>query len=608
MEDNKNLVTFIILSTFIFLGWMMLGSNQAKVAKQQAAQQAVVDQADGEIAPEPVILKPRGTIANSDQRIEIETPAIKGSFLVQGSRFDNISLLNYRKTLDPDSGSVILLSPEGTENAAYISDNWVLEDGGSGAKTPWTLVSGKRLTPDSNIVLEYQNESFQVQRTISVDDKYLITLADKITNISSSEISLVRRGQARQHGIPKNDGDARDISFILHQGAVAIVDNEKVQLKYKNFEKEREVSHSGMGGWSGLTDKYWLSAAVAPQGKNVSVKFKYRNVNDSQIYESGYATESLTLTPGITINSVGHVFAGAKDRQTLAGYEKTITNENGNVVFQGISEMERAIDWGRLRILTRPFNWLISVFAGWVGNYGLAIILLTTLIKLVLFPLFNKQYAMQAKMKKLAPKQKKLQERYKDDKQKLQQEMLKLYREEGANPLSGCLPIIPTIFIFFALYKTVFINVELRHAPFFGWIQDLSARDPLSIFNGFGILPWDDMMSVPVLGMLAIGPLAILYGITMAMTFSLSSAQTPSSGGEGMANEMAEMQKKIFKWMPWIFMFVLAPFAAGLLIYWVWNNILSILQQYYITRKYNVETPFDRFFGRITGKGKAKTE
>ena len=214
---------------------------------------------------------------------------------------------------------------------------------------------------------------------------------------------------------------------------------------------------------------------------------------------------------------------------------------------------------------------------------------------------------MQAKMKKVAPKQKQLQERYKDDRTKLQQEMMKLYRTEGVNPLSGCLPIIPTIFIFFALYKTVFINVELRHAPFFGWIQDLSARDPLSVLNGFGMLPWDGMQTVGIVSFFAIGPLAILYGLSMAITFSLSSAQ-PMSGGEGMANEMAQMQMKIFKWMPWIFMFILAPFAAGLLVYWVWNNILSILQQYYITRKYEVETGLDRFFARITGKGKTSAE
>lgn len=598
MEDQKNFITFIVLATLIFLTWSYFGQNRAEEIREQAAQDAAEQEVQAE-APAPVELKPQGTITNSDQRIEIETPSIKGSFLIQGSRFDDVVLLGYNQKLNDESKKVILLSPEGTENAAFIYDNWALEDQGSGINTPWTLVSGSKLTPESNVVLQYQGTGFQVDRTISIDDRYLITLDDQVTNTSAGEINLVRKGQARQHGIPKGDGDARDVGFILHQGAIAILDDEKQQLKYTKFEDKREVSHSGPAGWAGLTDKYWLSAAIAPQGKNITAKFKYRNVNDIQIYESGYTTETLTLTPGASVPSKGYIFAGAKDRKTLAKYQKE----------QGIAAMEYAIDWGILGLLTRPMNWLISLFAGWVGNYGLAIIMLTTLIKLVLFPLFNKQYAMQAKMKKVAPQQKKLQERYKDDRAKLQQEMMKLYRTEGVNPLSGCLPIIPTIFIFFALYKTVFINVELRHAPFFGWIQDLSARDPLSILNGFGLFPWDNMMSVPILGFLAIGPLAIFYGISMAITFSLSSAQPMSGGGgEGMANEMMQMQMKIFKWMPWIFMFILAPFATGLLVYWVWNNILSIIQQYYITRKYKVETGLDRFFARITGKGKASAE
>lgn len=597
MEDQKNFITFIVLATLIFLTWSYFGQNRAEEIREQTAQQAAVEQDVQAEAPAPVELKPQGTIANSGQRIDIETPSLKGSFLVQGSRFDDVRLLNYNQSLKDDSKKVILLSPEDTENAAFIYDNWVLEDKGTGSNTPWSLVSGAKLTPDSQIVLQHQGNGFQVDRTISIDDRYLITLDDKVTNTGDDEINLVRKGQVRQHGIPKGDGDARDVGFILHQGAIAILDKEKQQLKYTKFEDKREVSHSGPAGWAGLTDKYWLSAAIAPQGKNITAKFKYRNVNDIQIYESGYTTETLTLTPGKMVDSKGYIFAGAKDRKVLAKYQKD----------EGIAAMEYAIDWGILGILTRPMNWLISLFAGWVGNYGLAIIMLTTMIKLVLFPLFNKQYAMQAKMKKVAPQQKKLQERYKDDRTKLQQEMMKLYRSEGVNPLSGCLPIIPTIFIFFALYKTVFINVELRHAPFFGWIQDLSARDPLSILNGFGLFPWDDMQSVGILSFFAIGPLAILYGLSMAITFSLSSAQ-PMSGGEGMANEMAQMQMKIFKWMPWLFMFILAPFAAGLLVYWVWNNILSILQQYYITRKYKVETGLDRFLARITGKSKTSAE
>jgi len=592
MEDQKNLITFLVLSMLIFLIWSTMGANKATEIREETA---LNERLEEEVQPEikPVVLQPRETVINSGQRIDINTPALEGSFLVQGSRFDNISLKKHKQTIDKDSPNIILLSPEGAEQAAYISDNWAIEERGTGVNAQWAVVSGDELTPDSQIVMRHQGEGFTVQRTISIDDQYLITLDDVVTNTSGQNVVLNRNALARQHGIPKGDGDARDVSFILHQGAIAIVDEKQEQLPYKKFEDQREASFNGTGGWAGLTDKYWLSAAIAPQGKNITAKFKYRNINDSQIFESGYKTEALTLTPGTSVESKGYIFAGAKDRATLLKYQKE----------QGIAEMERAIDWGRLRILTRPFNWLISVFAGIFGNYGVAIIALTTMIKLVLFPLFNKQYASTAKMKKVAPKQKRLQELYKDDRLKLQQEMMALYRKEGVNPMAGCLPIIPTIFVFFALYKTVFINVELRHAPFFGWIQDLSARDPLSFLNGFGALPWE---GIPpgLLGFLAIGPLALFYGISMAMTFSLSSAQTPGAAN----NEMMQMQMKIFKWMPWIFMFVLAPFAAGLLIYWIWNNVLSFIQQYYITRKYDVETSFDRFFDRLLGKGKAKTD
>lgn len=582
------------MSTIIMLGyWTFFGKKSAEQIKQNSAyeQQDAERQAAEAAQAVEVELKPREDIVASGTRLKIDSPSLSGSFLVQGSRFDDILLKQHKKTIKGDSGNVVLLTPEGAEQAAYISDNWARENKGSGANAQWSIVSGETLTPDSPVVLSHTGDGFSVQRTITVDDKYLITLADKVKNTSSTEITLNRMGLARQHGIPEGDGDARDVSFILHQGAIAIVDDAQTQLKYKKFEDERDMQTTGVGGWAGLTDKYWLSAAIAPQGDIITAKFRYRKVNNDQIYESGYTTEAMTLTPGAEIESTGFIFAGAKDRATLQRYEKA-----------GIAQMERAIDWGKLRLLTRPMNKVLSFFYRILGNYGLAIIALTTIIKLVLFPMFNKQYASQAKMKKVAPKQKKIQELYKDDRVKQQQEIMALYRSEGVNPMAGCLPIIPTIFVFFALYKTVFINVELRHAPFFGWIQDLSARDPLSMLNGFGILPWD---SIPAsfLSFFAIGPLAIFYGISMAMTFSLSSMQSAGSN-----NEMMAMQMKIFKFMPWIFMFVLAPFATGLLIYWIWNNVLSFIQQYYITRKYKVETPFDAFFDKIRGKGKAEAE
>ncbi len=583
MDDQKNLILAIILSTIVMMGyWFFFGKPAAELAAEQARIEA--EQAATAPVEQTVIeLRPRDEVVGAGQRIKIETPSLTGSFLVEGSRFDDIALKNYKKTLEEDSGDVILLTPEGAEKAAYIFDNWVVEDGGTGTNTPWSVISGATLTPTSPIVLSHEGNGFSIERTVTVDDRYLITLTDRVTNTSAGELNLVRKGAARQHGLP----DDLTNFFILQEGPISIVDGKLFDMKYSKLADKRLVQESGESGWAGLTDKYWLSAAIAPQDKAMTTTFRYRTVNDQEIYEAGYTLEPMTLTPGTTIESIGYVFAGAKNRSVLVSYENDL----------GISEMERAIDWGTLRLLTRPMSSVLSYLGRVIGNYGLAILVLTLIIKLLLFPLFNKQYASQAKMKKVQPKLKKLQKLYGDDRMKLQQEMMALYKKEGVNPAAGCLPIIPTIFVFFALYKTVFINVELRHAPFFGYIQDLSARDPLSVLNGFGILPW---VGTPdnFLSMLAIGPLAILYGITMAAMQTLT--PMPTSGPA----EAAKMQATIFKWMPWIFMFILAPFAAGLLVYWVWNNILSFGQQYYITRKYKVETPIDTFFARLFGKDK----
>ncbi len=587
-QNNSNLLLAIVLSTIVMIiYWIFVGMPAAEQAEKEAEYQRQLA-AEQSVAPEiaPVEIRPREEIVASGQRIQIDTPSLSGSFLVQGSRFDDISLKKYKQTLEDDSPDVVLLTPEGADHAAYIFDNWVVEEGGSGANTPWTVQSGQTLTPNTPVILEYAGDNFSVRRTVSVDDRYLITLTDQVTNTSASEQSLVRKGVSRQHGLPQ---DLTNF-FILQEGPISIVDGKLFDMKYKKLKKVRSESELGESGWAGLTDKYWLSAAIAPQGKPMSANFKFRDVNDSEVYEAGYALEPITLTPGTTIESVGYVFAGAKNRDVLLSYQNDL----------GISEMERAIDWGALRILTRPMSWILSKLGQMIGNYGLAIMALTLIIKIILFPLFNKQYESQARMKKVQPKMKKIQKLYKDDRMKLQQEMMALYKKEGVNPMAGCLPIIPTIFVFFALYKTVFINVELRHAPFFGWIQDLSAKDPLSILNGFGALPWGPEPFG--IAFLAIGPLAILYGITMAAMQTLTVMPT---GGD---SDQAKIQATIFKVMPWLFMFILAPFAAGLLVYWVWNNILSFAQQYIITRKHNVETPLDKFFGRFFGGSKTVGE
>ncbi len=583
MEDQKNFILALVLSGMVMMGyWFFFAkplAEEAQINAQFEKAQAEA-QAKLELVPEAAIkpVLPRGTIATPGQRIKIETPSLYGSFLVEGMRFDDIHLKNYKQTIKKGSDNLILLSPEGTDHAAYIFDNWTRVNDRLGANTLWAVVSGTILTPQSPVVLSHEGEGFRVERTVTVDDRYLITLDDVVTNTSGSEIALMRKGVSRQHGLP----DDLTNFFILQEGPIAIVDGKLWDMKYKKLSKERVATKVGESGWVGLTDKYWLSAAVAPQGKPMTADYRFTTINDTEVYEAAYTLDPMTLTAGTTIESKGFIFAGAKDRDVLLNYQ---TDADIN-----IKEFERAIDWGFLRILTRPMTAVLSWLGNSIGNFGLGIMVLTLVLKLFMFPLFNKQYESQAKMKKVQPKLKKIQEIYKGDRSKLQQEMMKLYKTEGVNPAAGCLPIIPTIFIFFALYKTVLINVELRHAPFFGWITDLSARDPLSILNGFGIFPWP-AIPVEFLSFFAIGPLAILYGVTMAAMYTL----TPQVGAD-------PMQQKIFKFMPWIFMFILAPFAMGLLVYWVWNNVLSFIQQYYITRKFKVDTPVDKFFRKITGR------
>jgi len=586
MDDQKNFFMAMFLSGLVLLGyWFFFGKPMAEKARAQAlldAEKAAVTQP---VEAAPASIESRDVLVARGNRIQIDSPSFKGSFLTTGSRFDDIALKDYDKTLNPEEGLINLLSPEGAETAAYIMDNWTHVDGGTGADTPWALVTGSTLTPSTPVVLGYEADGLSYQRTVSVDDKFLITLTDKVTNTSTGEKTITRKGVTRQHSLPEGLTNF----FILQEGPISIVDNKYHDMKYKGLAKKGAYRETGESGWVGLTDKYWLLGSIAPQGKNMTADYTYRTINDQEVYEVSYVLSPATLTAGASIESVGHIYVGAKERTLLKSYETDL----------GIAQMERAIDWGFVGVIVKPISWALSKLGQLLGNYGLGILALTLIIKIILFPLFNKQYESQAKMKKVQPKLKKIQELYKDDRMKLQQEMMGLYKKEGVNPAAGCLPIIPTMFIFFALYKSVFINIDLRHQPFFGWIRDLSAKDPLSILNGFGALPWD-AVPLPFLGLLAIGPLALMYGFSMALIFTL----TPQNAGGG---EQAEMMAKMMKFMPWVIMFVLAPFAAGLLVYWVWNNILSFIQQYYITRKFKVDTPVDVFFRKITGKEKPAT-
>ena len=576
MDDSKRFFLAMILAGLVmavYYGFYL------KPIQDKARTQTVVER-ETAIAQQARITqmtetKDRAELITGGTRIRIDTPSLSGSFSTTGSRFDDLRLKNYNQTLADDSETAVLFSPEGASHAAYVFDNWMDAESGTGATTDWSVVSGDRLTVDTPVILEHVSANFKVTRTISVDENYLITLDDFVTNMSASEITVVRKGVSRQHDLPEGLTNF----FILQEGPIAIIDGGLFDMKYKKLEKKRSVSQQGKSGWVGLTDKYWLAAAIPPQGEQMTAHFGFRNLNGQDVYEASYALAPMTLSPGASIPSKGYVFAGAKKRSVLLTYQKGL----------GITEMERAIDWGTLRILTRPFSWALTRLGGMTGNFGIGILLLTLILKIILFPLNNKAYSSMAKMKALQPKLEKMKKRYGDDRMKMQQEIMALYRKEGANPVAGCLPMIPQMFIFFALYKSLFITLEMRHAPFTPYIKDLSVREPASILNGFGLLPWDGLQTT-LIGFLAIGPLAVLYGITMAMMQTLNAPPTDKT------------QARIFQLMPWFFMFILAPFAAGLLLYWVWNNILSLIQQYIITRKYRIETPLDRFFGRLFRK------
>ena len=579
MDDQRRFITAMVLSGIVFMAyWFLFVLPTQEAARADAEREMERLAAENPVAEASApVIQPRENLVATGSRIPIDAPGIRGSLLTTGFQLDDVTLNEYDKTLDPEDGQVELLSPMGGERAGLVADNWTLPGVSSdpfGLDTAWSVVSGERLTPDTPVILQAQVAGVDIVRTLTVDDHYLITAEDQLTNNGAQPVTLSRRGVARQVNLPEGLLNF----FIIQEGPVSVQNDSYHDFTYKKTVKE-DWSKTGEAGWTGLTDRYWLHAAIAPQDMTTTVEYQHSLVNGQAVWDSSYATEAMTLTPGATVSSTGYLYAGAKERPVLESYEEEL----------GIVGMSRAIDWGAMGLLVRPIMWMLSWLGNALGNYGLGILALTFIIKLLMFPLFNKQYQSQAKMKKVMPKVKKLQERYKDDRMKLQQEMMAIYKKEGVNPAAGCLPIVPTIFVFFALYKAVFIDIDLRHAPFIGYIDDLSAAEPISILNGFGFFP-NDPRPNGILAFIALGPLAFLYGATMSLMYML----TPPTGDP--------TQAKIFKLMPWLFMFILASFPAGLLLYWCWNNVLSFLQQWVITKRNNVDTPVDAFFRKITGK------
>ncbi len=602
-SDSKNLVLAMVLCVAILFGFeyfwaapqreALQAQQKAKAqAEQQLKQAAGADAAGGATAAPAKAIPATEAIAQS-ARVTFDNPQIDGTINLAGARFDDLSLKAHRQTVKKDSPEVRLLSPDSAEYHLDAVFGW---EGVVGASSVWTAPAGAKLTPGNPITLTHDTgDGLTIERTISVDDKFVFTIADKITNAGASPRELTPFATVRRTGLP----DDFIPNQIVHQGLMGVFGGEKLikrEARYEDAEKhakeklrgkkladERILAEPSVGGWMGISDHYWLTAILPDQKEKMAVFFDARPEGTQTNFRASYTGEKRSLAKGQTLTHTQRFYAGAKTVDLLQSYEKSLS----------LPMFDKAVDWGFLEFLTRPLFWLLDHFGAWFGNFGLAIMATTVVVKILLFPLVNQSFEAMSKMKKIQPKMQDIQKRFENDKPRQQQEMLKLYQTEKINPVAGCVPILLQIPIFYALYKVLTVTIEMRHAPFFGWIQDLSAKDPTSWVNLFGILPFDisALTSLPVVGAIfAVGVFPILYGVTMWGVQSLSPPPPDP------------IQKQVFAILPWMFVFLFAGFASGLVIYWVWSNILTIAQQYVIMRKNGVETELDKLIAKWRGK------
>src|SRR4030088_2161605 len=600
MTDNRNTILAVILSGLVLLGWQYF-FNIPQMEKQRAAQQAQSELAKPApqatpgstpqpgAAPSPTANAPsanqpasaavvsRDTAITSSPRVKIDSPRLSGSISLKGARIDDLSLVQFRETVDRSSPPIVLYSPSGTAEPYYAEFGWV-PAAGSTVKLPdretlWQQEGTGSLTPSSPVTLKYDNgEGLTFRRTISIDDRYLFTIKDEVTNVGNAPVTLYPFALISRHGTPQVAG-----YYILHEGLVGYLGDQGLQeYGYKKIDDAKAVSFKVTNGWLGITDKYWASALLPDTNAQLQARFSSNLVGAVRTYQTDYLEDPQTIAIGGTGTANARLFAGAKEA-SVVGINFPLAGLGGYKKQLALNHFDLLIDWGWFYFITKPMFLALDWFYHLVGNFGLAILLVTVLVKLLFFPLANKSYASMAKMKPVQPQLAALKERYPDDKVKQQQEMMEIYKKEKINPIAGCLPVALQIPVFFSLYKVLFVTIEMRHAPFFGWIKDLSAPDPTNLFNLFGLLHFDPTQ-VPLFGhYLALGVWPIIMGITMWFQMKLN--PTPPD----------PTQKMIFDWMPLIFTFMLAGFPAGLVIYWAWNNLLSVLQQSFIMRKNGVK-------------------
>jgi YidC/Oxa1 family membrane protein insertase len=509
----------------------------------------------------PIAPKTRKAALALTKRVPIETPAIRGSVNLTGGRIDDILLREHRETVDKKSPPVELFSPSGSPHPYFAEFGWssVGADGVTlpGPKTEWQLKSGTTLAPGQPITLSYEaGKGVVFERTISVDDKYMFTVTQKVINNGEAALTVSPYGYLWRQNKPYSES-----LFISHEGAVGVFNEELEETTYNDLIDEGKQTFKAKEGWVAITDKYWASALIPDKKLPLTSTFVGRDAGGVKSYQTTFLLDGQVVNKGETFTVSNQLFAGAKRGRLLEQYGETYK----------IDRFENLIDWGWFHFITKPMFHALVYVNDLVGNFGVSILIITVLIKLLLFPLANKSYKSMAAMKKMQPEMEKIRKRYESDKVKQQQELMALYKKEKINPVSGCWPVLVQIPIFFALYKVLYVTIEMRHAPFFGWIQDLSAPDPTSLFNLFGLIPID----LPSFLMIGIWPL--IMGLTMYVQMKLNPAPPDP------------VQAKLFTYMPIIFTFILAGFSAGLVIYWAWNNFLSIIQQYVIMRRQGVE-------------------
>jgi len=591
MSEHKNTILAVVLSLLVILGWQyFVGYPQMERQRQEAqlkqqsqpqpgatqpatpapnAAQSATPEVPGTPkagAPAQTQAASREAVIASSPRIAIETPRLGGSIDLKGGRIDDLTLTQYREETNPKSPPIVLFSPSGAPDAFYAEFGWVPAAGVNvampGPETVWKQQGSGALGVGRPVTLTYDNgQGLVFTRTIAVDEHYLFTVKDEVANNSGSPVMLFPYALISRHGTPQVQG-----YYILHEGLIGVMGDQGLQeMTYKKIEDAKSQTWDVTNAWFGITDKYWAATLLPDTDAKVRARFSAGEAGGLKTYQTDYLLQPQTIAAGATGSANARLFAGAKEVSVVGidfpfgpgGYNQTLH----------LNHFDLLIDWGWFYFITKPMFLALDFFFHLVGNFGIAILIVTVLVKILFFPLANKSYASMAKMKAVQPQMAMIKERYADDRVKQQQAMMELYKKEQINPVAGCLPIAIQIPVFFSLYKVLFVTIEMRHAPFYGWIHDLSAGDPTNIFNLFGLLPFDPS-GLPLLGgYLALGAWPAIMGVTMWVQMKLNPAPPDPT------------QQIIFSWMPLIFTFMLAKFPAGLVIYWAWNNTLSVIQQ-----------------------------